>query len=122
MQIRVKIDVRIVNGAPEYFVNLPAYSMVNGSFDPVVIGLIHADGIDPKADPAAIMALNPTVLCEVPASDLHPLTGKPSATIIGLRYREHAVFGDAKTYVPPVDLDPAEIAAEVDLAKAIGKG
>lgn len=47
-------------------VELPSYEMIAGTFAPIKAGLIHADGIEPGADPADVLALGPTVDVELP--------------------------------------------------------
>jgi hypothetical protein len=57
MRVRVSYDGAVI------WVNLPEYSMVPGSFKPIVGKKIHADGIVPGTNP-----LDPTmetVTCEV---------------------------------------------------------
>jgi len=106
-----------------YFVDLPTYVMLPGTHQPIG-ALIHADGVFPTANPAAVMALQPSVMVAVPDADTHPLTGKPSMALIRSRYSNHTRFGQDTAYALPLALTIAERDADLKLGadmKALGK-
>jgi len=49
-----------------YHVDLPTYAMLAATFEPITNALLHAHGPYPDADPKDVMALNPTVIVDVP--------------------------------------------------------
>lgn len=65
-RLRVKVKFAAILG---YYVDLPTYQMVDGSWAPVTANLLTARGVIPGADPAAVLALNPTVEVDVPEED-----------------------------------------------------
>lgn len=87
-QIRVNL---IFDGA-SWRAPLHTYAMVPGSFQPVTALLMHADGVFPTAAPSAVLALNPSVLVEVPDADLPPppFTNAQWQAVLDARYTEHA--------------------------------
>ncbi len=65
MNVRMRVRVSFDPGRG-YFVNLPVYSMIEGSWRPVTDKLLHKNGAVPGADPARVIDLSPTVEVEVP--------------------------------------------------------
>ena len=126
-QVRVRVLVAW-DAKRGYHVALPTASMLPGTFQPVTPGLLGADGPEPatfpdgkpRATPDAVMALSPTVEVLMPARDANPMTGKPSAAAIRLRYEDHPVFA-REDYAAPVALTAAEAAAEMDFRQALDK-
>ena len=76
-----------------WFVDLPEYSMVNDSFEPVTPGLITADGVAVGADPDQVLALGASVLCDVPDSFPVSADGALDLRKLAVRYRSHERFG-----------------------------
>lgn len=126
-QVRVRVALRW-DAKRGYHVDLPTASMIPGTFQPVVKNLLSADGPEPEKHPdgsprasvAEVLALAPTVEVLMPAADVHPVTGKPSAAVIRERYRDHAKFAK-DDYTPPVALTPTEVAEEARLSDALKK-
>ncbi len=61
-----KVRVKLSHDGTAWYVALPHYNMVPDTHRPVTKGLIHKNGVDPKADPAKVLALMPTVEVFVP--------------------------------------------------------
>ncbi len=89
---------QLPNGA--WGVDLPTYTMVPGSWRPVTPKLIHADGIFPNAEPAAVLAKHPTVEIEIPDNTPLDDDGQIHADKIRKMYAEHPRFGSRK-WTPP---------------------
>lgn len=94
-----------------FFINLPTYTMIPGTFGPVTTSLIFADGIHSGANVAAVLALNPYVECDFPDEYVTP-SGDLSASRIAAMYeirddenmfiKEHPKFH--KSFVPPIEI------------------
>lgn len=111
--------VRIAHDpARGYYVDLPTCGMVPGSWRPIVAGLIHPDGADPKADPQDVIAAGASVEVDLPEADCHPVTGAPSVAVIRERYEGNERF-DRADYAVPCDLSDSERAEETALARVI---
>ena len=81
-------------------VNLPTFSMLPGSFLPVTDGLIDADGPLASADPKAVLAVNCSVLVEIPDDTPVDQAGDFDAGGIRDMYAGHPRFG-VDDYTPP---------------------
>jgi hypothetical protein len=80
--------------------NLPHYSMVAGTFQPIVAGLIHADGVAPDAKPADAIKHKVSCVVDIPHTvDLDP-KGEIDAAKMRRRYPRDSMYGDI-AYVPP---------------------
>lgn len=95
-----------------YYVNLPTYNMVQGTWEPVTPNLLHANGAYPKADPMQVLALNPTCIVEIP--DYIPMdeSGNIDPVPFAEVYKNHPYFGTTH-YTPPAltEPDPGRLAA-----------
>lgn len=96
-QIRVKLSYDAKSKS--YYVDLPSHQQVKGSFLPITPGFIHQDGVVFGADPAAVMALNPTVLIECQDDYIDKTTGKVNSAAVKAMYGESARFTNNNT--PP---------------------
>lgn len=83
-----------------YHVALPTYLMIDGSWLPITPTLIHRDGPLPAAAVAAVLALDPTVLVEIPNDYIDPLTGEIDVPRIRETYRRNPHY-DRPDWTPP---------------------
>ncbi len=81
-------------------VDLPTYHMIRGTWKPVTPKLIHADGIYPNAEPAAVLAKHPTVEIEIPDDTPLDDDGNIHHEKLRKRYAGHPRFGSHK-WTPP---------------------
>jgi hypothetical protein len=98
MRKRVQLVWSPVNG---WFVNLPTYQMIAGTWLPIRANLIHKDGAYPDTDPQAVLDLEPTVEVEIP--DNFPLRtdGQADERKLRQQYKDHPTFGRGD-YAPPI--------------------
>lgn len=82
--------------------DLPQYTMIPGTHDPIKKGVCHADGIDPKADPADVIALGVSVLVEIPEAVPFTSKGEIDTKKLAKRYPSHCPHGDAGWKAPKV--------------------
>lgn len=106
MIVRVPLDYSPGSG---FFVKLPTYLMVPGSFAPVIPGVIGPDGVVAGVDPAAVLSIGVSVECEVPDADCNPETRAPCPVAINRRYPGAAPRAVPPT-VPALALDAEETA------------
>lgn len=83
MAIRVKMRW---DGAA-YGVDLPTYRVVNGSFRPVIDGVIGPDGVLPETSVNDPRLNGLTCEVEVPVNLLNPNSGRPDIALIRAIYR-----------------------------------
>ncbi len=88
-----------------WHVDLPTYSIIPGTWQPITPDLIGDNGVHPTASPAKVLAKHPTVEVEIP--DEWPLTadGQIDAERLRIMYRGHPRFG-SDDFTPP-KLEPA---------------
>lgn len=100
MRKRVPLTAAMKRG---YYVDLPTYVIVEGSFLPVTSGKISAEGVLAKAQVTDVLALKPSVLVDLP-DEWEVKDGQLVAGALRKRYKEHAWFG-SNDYTPPAFLD-----------------
>ena len=61
-----RIRVKIIHDNGAYRVDLPDYTIVEGSYLPLTGDSVRADGISNKASVSAVLALNTTVEVDIP--------------------------------------------------------
>jgi len=88
-----------------YYVDVPSYRMLPDTWLPITPGLIYKDGAFAGAAPAAVLALSPSVVCELPAETPLDDLGKIDQRPLQKMYATHPRFGKPD-YVPPVATDP----------------
>jgi len=84
-----KIRVKLLPPDAEHngwHVHLPAYAMVAGSFQPIIAGKVHADGVFPNAVLTPAEEAQLTVEVEVPADEC-TAEGKLDKAKIRAKYR-----------------------------------
>lgn len=87
-----RIRVALVFKGGVWRPDLPSYQEVPGSYLPITPALIHAGGVLFGAAAAAVLALNPSVLVDVPDADVPPgpFTDAAWKAQLDARYTEHA--------------------------------
>lgn len=98
-----------------FYVNLPTYTMIPGTWRPITPGKIHKDGADPKAKPDEVLQLQASVLVELP--DYTPLdeTGQIDKVAICQMYNTHPYYGKTQFKAPAlVELDQADLTPAQD--------
>ena len=88
------------SAALAWHVDLPTYNIVAGSFLPIRAALTHADGIQPGATVAAVLATNPTVMCDIPDEYAGDDEGNVDVANLRRLYKGNARF-DRPDYTPP---------------------
>jgi len=83
-----------------FHVDLPHYSMVPGTWLPIVNGLIHADGCTPDCDPADAIAHQVSCLVDIPHDVILDGHQQIDTAKMRRRYPTDSQYGD-KTYRPP---------------------
>lgn len=103
-----------------FFVDLPTYSMVPGTFAPVIPGVIEPDGVLAGVDPAEVLALGVSVECEVPDEDCDCEAGAPCPQRLAGRYllKPGYQVPEAVEVTPLDDADVAELGARLAPAAA----
>ena len=98
-----------------YFVNLPTYQVIAGTFLPIQKGLMHRDGAYPNAEPTDVMALKPTVIVSAPIEDCMTDEGQVCRLKLSEKYQGNTLYDNAD-YQPPALLDfhPVELAPPKD--------
>jgi len=79
--------------------------MIPDTWRPITPKLIHANGIFPNAEPAAVLAKHPTVDLEIPDNTPLDDTGQIDQEKIRKMYAEHPRYGK-RNWQPP-KLTPA---------------
>lgn len=110
-----------------YHVALPTYFMIAGTWLPLQPGLLHSDGAFPNAEPADVLALNPTVIVSLPEDECIDDARQIDKLAIAQKYAGHPLY-DSADYVPPtlrdfhpIELDPPKDATVFErIAKAMG--
>lgn len=97
MRRRLRLSYSTARG---FYVDMPTYAMVPGTFLPVVAGVIDKDGPASGGDPTAIMGHNPSVEVILPDDVLLTVGGMIDAASIRHRYSSHHRFGLA-AWNPP---------------------
>lgn len=83
-----------------WHIDLPTYVLVPGSFLPLIAGLIHADGVDPSADPQDPQLASLSAECEHPDNYAAGAGSEIDARLIGKIYRGHPRFGSPRWTAP----------------------
>lgn len=108
MRVRVKVKW----DDDSWRVDLPIYTMVPGTFRPLIPGLVHFDGAFPDADPADPRLRGLTCEVEVPDRLIDASTGRPDHARIRQLYRGHPRWDDERR-PPDVDVEPPELTRDV---------
>lgn len=90
-----------------WHVQIPSYSMVPGSFEPVTSGLVSVDGIESGAQPADVLALGASVLCEIPDDWAVDSSGDLDVVALRRLYRNHFFYGTLDFDVSRVEVRKA---------------
>lgn len=94
---RVALDFSSTRG---YHVRLPTYTMMPGTFLPIIKGVIHADGAYPNAEPKDVLAVTPTVIVSIPDAYTLDSDGQLDKLAIIRTHEGHAIYG-RYDYAPP---------------------
>lgn len=94
--------VRVRHDGQKFFVDLPQYNMIPGTFLPVIAGVTTTDGVLPKVDPNNPHLNGLSVVVDIPSRILDPATGKIDKAKINLLYRGQPKWGDV-TYDPRIE-------------------
>lgn len=100
-----------------WYVDLPSYTMQDGTFAPITQGKITKSGIAPNVDPNLVLQLQPSVLVEIPENTPFSDDGQIDQVSLCHMYRNHPYFG-TKHYTPPqlADLTDADVQQQKDPA------
>ena len=83
-----------------YYVDLPTYSVVQGTHAPTVEGLSHIDGIVPTAKPDDVLRKKVSVLVQITSEVRLDGSGQIVPEDIRARYKQHPYYG-SNDYTPP---------------------
>ena len=90
----MRIRVKVVWDGNSWAVDLPEYSMIEGSFLPLIPDVIHADGVYPDVDPTLPQLAALSCEVEVPDRILDLQTGRPDTGKINVLYRGQPKWGN----------------------------
>lgn len=94
-----------INHRGAWSVDMPTFAMLKNAMGPVTPGHIHANGIHPAADSAAVLKLRPYVTVTLPDDTPVDMFGRLDAEGIRRMYRTHPRFGHPD-WKPPREVKP----------------